>query len=365
MTEQTEETVTAAPVPPAPKPKRSRFGFWLVVFLFLLLGAAGGASYLLWQQLELQRAQLQQEISAVMPKLTALNQELETLQGRMQNDFSAQVAELQSQQANLERSLRELYARQRTSASEEDWNVAEVVYLLNIANQRLILAQDVTAAIAALQAADKRLQQNTDPRVLPVREQLARDLKVLREAPQPDITGMTLKISNYSRGVDELPLQQGYQEQSQKAAETQASEAPAAQISITDWRAWLSKIWSEMKQLVVIRRNNSGEVGLLAPEQRYFLTANLRLYLESARFYLLRRDSAQFHETLTTVSTWLDKYYDDRAPAIQALKQDLAHMQAQDLTVPAANLDATLKALQQLSDERLKAASQLPTDAAQ
>jgi uroporphyrin-3 C-methyltransferase len=366
QTPATPEAQAASPPPPPPRKKRSRFGFFMAFFLLLLLAAASAASYFLWQQLELQRTQLQAEIADVAPQLQALNQELETLQQRMQNDFAGQVTALQSQYTNLERSLRELYARQRTSANEEDWNIAEVVHLLNIANQRLLLAQDVTSAIAALQAADKSLRQNTDPRVLPVREQLAKDLKMLREAPQPDITGMTLTLSNHSRSVDDLPLQQGYQEQALNTdAQTAREETPAPPIPVTDWRAWLSKIWREMEQLVVIRRNNSDEVGLLAPEQRYFLNANLRLYLESARFYLLRRDTTQFHDTLATIQNWLDKYYDDSAPSIQTLKQDLQHMQKENLTVPAANLDATLKALQQLSDERLKAASQLPTDAEQ
>jgi uroporphyrin-III C-methyltransferase len=356
MTDTSDNPTTDTLPPPPPRPKKSRAGRWFLLLLLLLLSAASGATFYLWQQLEHNRALLHVQINKTAEQLSMIDQQINRLQQRLQEDIQTQLNEVQEQNKNLERSLKQVYAQQKTAASEEDWNIAEVLYLLNIANQRLVLAQDSTAALSALQSADKRLRQNRDPRFLVLREQLARDIMALRDLRQPDINGMALRLNNHIRGIEHLRLRQEWQSAPILSQDEQVKTAP----QVNDWRSGMDAVWHEIRQLVEIRHHSGSDAALLATPQIYFLRQNLRLGLESARLFLVRRDTEQFREASAMVLTWLEKYYDSGAASVASLRQDLQHMQAQELTLTLPDISATLNALQELADIRLENATVLP-----
>jgi uroporphyrin-III C-methyltransferase len=347
--------------PPLPTPvraKKSRFGVWFFLFILLLLAAASTATFYLWQQLENSRQLLQAEINKSTQHMSMLDEQILTLQKRLQEDIQQRLQELQNQNKNLERALKQVYAQQKTAANEEDWNIAEVLYLLNIANQRLVLAQDIASALSALNSADKRLTQSRDPRFLALREQLARDILALRDLRQADINGMALRLSEHVRNLDNLRLHQEWLHE--LSAPAQPLETTETASAAEGWRGGVDAVWRELRQLVEIRHHSGSDTTLMTPPQTYFLRENLRLKLESARLLLVRRDTAQFRQAAATALLWLDKYYDSGHPAVQSLHQDLSQMQAQELSLTMPDISATLNALQELADARLDAATVLP-----
>jgi uroporphyrin-3 C-methyltransferase len=103
----------------------------------------------------------------------------------------------------------------------------------------------------------------------------------------------------------------------------------------TSWRQAVSDIWQQMRSLVVIRHDETGEAAVLVPEQRYFLYQNLRLQLESARLALLNADSNSYQHSLQTAVSWLEKYFtgDERDAMLNSLR-DLQGKQV-DVAIPA------------------------------
>lgn len=341
---------------PAPTPKKRRFGLWLILMLLLLLGGSGGFAYKLWHRLEHSEQARNQEIERASGQVEQLRQHVHDLQARLETDVESRLDGLYEQHKALERSLKTLYVEQHRQDGGKNWSMAEILYLLGIAHQRLLLAQDIDSALAALQAADKRLAQSRDPRFIEVREQVGRDIQALRDIEQPDIAGFALKLSEYIRKVDDLPLYQGYQSITKTAAASaEAADEPVREDPAENWQEAAEAIWGQLEQLVTVRYNTSNDAALLAPEQRYFLRENLRLHLENARFFLIRRDTAQFHAALELIQGWLEQYYDQHAASIQTLMQDIEHMRGVALTFPLPNLNLTLEALQAISDQDLEA----------
>jgi len=145
-----------------------------------------------------------------------------------------------------------------------------------------------------------------------------------------DIPGMAIQLQTLAAHVDKLRVKKG--------PEVDFSESPdTADITSTETPAWkqaISDIWQQLRSLVVIRHDQTGEAAVLAPEQRYFLYQNLRLQLESARLALLNADNNSFQHSLKTAITWLDQYFTgEERDAMLASLNSLAEQKI-DVSIP-------------------------------
>ena len=101
--------------------------------------------------------------------------------------------EVPKQLQELASSVEEL--RGRAEGPERAWSRAEAMFLLELAQRRLVLDRDVQTAIIALESADTRLASLRDASLTPVRTQIARDLQSLRAIHQPDHTGILARLA--------------------------------------------------------------------------------------------------------------------------------------------------------------------------
>jgi uroporphyrin-3 C-methyltransferase len=227
--------------------------------------------------------------------------------------LEGKLAESQSQQLALEALYQEL------SRNRDEWQLAEIEQVLAIASQQLQLAGNVRAALLALQLAESRLARADRPQFLPVRRALARDIERLKSLPAVDLAAMTVRLDGLVASVDALPL--AFDERSERAALAKDASAPGAGF----WSRLGSEIWSELRQLVVVRQMSAPDPPLLPPAQAYFLRENLRLRLLNARLSLLAKDEAGYREDLKTAQAWIGRYFDTRskqtADALAQIKQ--------------------------------------------
>jgi len=225
---------------------------------------------------------------------------LRDAQGRVAQ-LEARLAESQSQQLALEALYQDL------SRNRDEWQLAEIEQVLAIASQQLQLARNVRAALLALQLAEARLSRTDRPQFAPIRRALARDIERLKAAPAVDFAAVAARIDNLIGAVDSLPL--AFEERSER---TPPPKEPAGAE-----RGFLARlgaeVWSELSQLVVVRRMGATEPPLLAPTQAYFVRENLRLRLLNARASLLARDEAGYREDLRASLAWVQRYFDGRS----------------------------------------------------
>jgi uroporphyrin-3 C-methyltransferase len=244
--------------------------------------------------------------------------------------LEARLAESQSQQLALEALYQEM------SRNRDEWQLAEIEQVLAIASQQLQLAGNVRAALLALQLAEARLAKADRPQFLPVRRALARDIERLKSLPVLDVAAMSARIDGLVAAVDSLPL--AFEERSAPAK----AEAKAAEGGF--WNRLGTEIWTELKQLVVVRQLSTPEPPLLPPPQTYFLRENLRLRLLNARLSLLTRDEAGYREDLRAAQAWIGRYFDTRskqgADALAQLKQLSAASLSFEMPTISESLDA-------------------------
>jgi len=217
------------------------------------------------------------------------------------------------------------------------WVLAEVEYLLHIANSRLNLEHDVEAALSALNAASKQLAELNLPELADIQQMISDEIKALGNVPKLDIPAMAQTLTTLGSNIDSLPLARP------KEAKLVSSGADDER---KQWEVLADEVWSALKPLVSVRNSKDPAMAPLTPEKHTYLTQNLQLKIESARLALLRADNSTFHENLNISSEWLSQFYDvasaDGASTLAALNE---LMQATiDTELP--DISASLQALQ-------------------
>jgi uroporphyrin-3 C-methyltransferase len=329
-----------------------------MVLALLAMGLSIGlavAAYFIWNEVQqLTGTQLRVE-AQVEDRIQPLRSSLSSVNQTMQASLSTVNQTLQSERHQIDQQLKKLGEDQRNvghrvsvlaalmGRSEQGWSLAEVEYLLRIANQRLQLQRDVKTAEQALKAADQRLHDLADPHFLSVREQIARDLEALQVVPAVDIEGISLSLSAALVDIDQLSVA-GSRYQPTLETETEDSETRA---TIRDWRELPRLLWSTLSGLFRIREHDKAVTPMLAPEREYFLRENLRLQLSAARLALLRDEGTQYQTILNTAQDWLNAYFAHDDASVNALAAQLNQLKAIDTAPRLPDISGSLRVLRQ------------------
>ncbi len=254
--------------------------------------------------------------------------------------LETRLAESQSQQLALEALYQDL------SRNRDEWQLAEIEQVLAIASQQLQLAGNVRAALLALQLAEARLARADRPQFMPLRRALARDIDRLKSVPTLDLPGLTLRIDGLVAAVDSLPL--AFEERGERPGP--ARREPAADAGF--WSRLGAEVWSEIRQLVIVRQMNAPEPPLLPPSQAYFVRENLRLRMLNARLTLLTRDEGGYREDLRAAQAWLARYFDPKARAVLDAQAQLKQLASASLSFEMPTIAESLEAVRGFKSRR-------------
>jgi uroporphyrin-3 C-methyltransferase len=329
-----------------------------MVLALLAMGLSIGltvAAYFTWNEVR-QLTGTQSRVEAqVEDRIQPLRSSLSDVSQTIQASLSTVNQALQSERQQIDQQLKKLGEDQRNvghrvsvlaalmGRSEQGWSLAEVEYLLRIANQRLQLQRDVNTAEQALKAADQRLHNLADPHFLSVREQISRDLEDLQAVPAADIEGISLSLSTALAAIDQLSVA-GSRYQPAVETETEASETRA---TIRDWRELPRLLWSTLSGLFRIREHDKPVAPTLAAQHEYFLRENLRLQLSAARLALLRDDGVQYQAILTTAQDWLNVYFAGDDAKVNDLVSQLEQLKAVNTVPQLPDISGSLRVLRQ------------------
>lgn len=335
--------------------KGSGASLWIGSVALLLAILAGLGVYHLYLQGQQQSAALEKRLGELQSSIDgnqstiAANQqqlaELATLKQavdaiRSEVDSAASVRQrIEAEQQALNTRMTEMASTLgRTTLA---WRLAEVEYLLIVANTRLTLERDLHTALVALQTADQKLRAIGDPAFVPVRQAIADEITALKAVAEPDVTGMALTLASLAEAVDSLPLQNTQPARTAGPAVSSSKE----DYQSLDWSAIPSAVWRDLRGLVVVRRVDKPIEPLLPPSEEWYLRQNLKLKLEQARLSLLRHETTLYHQLLDETSQWLKAYFNTESAAVKGMLESLQQLKQADLQPSLPDVSESLRVL--------------------
>ncbi|MGI9251628.1 MAG: uroporphyrinogen-III C-methyltransferase [Pseudohongiellaceae bacterium] len=332
----------------------------IVVPLFAITGYVGYQQWLLQDRLsrgDTDNTTLTNTLAEQSATIAELQQQLESLNQRINESATVDDSELQASEQNLrreitrldrqlaeeEQALQELQA-QITGGAKPDlsWKLREADLLVSIAGRKLQLDGDVSTAIALLTAADAALVSSTNPNIFQAREALAADLTSLREITQPNRNDLYLRLGELLQDLEQIDILNSMR---QNYEQRRTTETPAENGLIAGSLNFLSSVfvWRERENATAVASQST-----LAPDQEMLIKQQLRLMLEQARLALYSRDNALYRSSLTNILTELQRYTTADEQAKQATIAELNELINIDVNPTLPNLTRSATRIAQL-----------------
>lgn len=347
-----------------------------ILALLVSVAAVSASAWLWWQtrqagmddgsqqainNLQTAQQQLAESLASLESQVGALESPVDSnvisRQGERLGNVEDRLAGLQAQSAEdqatisaVQGSVRSM--EQRLSATESglisvaasnqnssvELDIAEIDYLLRVANERLQLFSDTEAADLALQAADLQIEALNDPIYLSVRQRIATARQALAAVPSVDRVQLSARLSKMQSGIPGLPF---------RGEAVQQVEPELAQDA-----GWWASFKHTLASLVTVRRRVPEEQSMLSLEDKDYLRQGLWLQLESARLALMRNDANTYIGSLDRVGQTVEQFFEPGSPAVQALLFETADLKGYNIAPQMPDISAPWTQLRQLRDSR-------------
>jgi uroporphyrin-3 C-methyltransferase len=342
--------ISASHASPEPdkKPKKEktqgRGALVLAFFAFLIaLAAAALAAWMYWQDYQLATAKTQTsntfqseiaELSAAQNEMNAAFATQREAMSQLRSDNGSQYADLNRRSQDLELRVQSL-----ATVDRRDWLLAEVEYLLRLANQRAQLSHDARAAAKLLSSADSILKELDDSALYPVRAQLAKEIGALQSSADVDVEGVYLALQALVTQAGKLRLFQA-----------PSYEPEVVETVSEDWQgrlqSGLGRAWDKLRSYIRISHHQENFQLQLAPEQELALRTNLQLMFEQAQMAVLANRPLLYQRALDKAATWLDSYYQLDSHR-DALLEQIAQLKATPVGVEVADISGSMRSLKE------------------
>jgi uncharacterized protein HemX len=376
-----------------PEEKKSRRGGSALAFLAFVfaLAALAGTAWMWWQDrlaqdgsgdkiaseinrleradsdLTLQLGKIRGEIesmpaTASSADIAALQQRLESGAAEVNNlgqTVSEQLALSRSLQSAAEAMQGRLLAAESALAGMAvteldaggELDLAEVDYLLRLANERLKLFSEPAAADAALELADMHLAAMDNPMYLGVRQDIAGARRDLAGVVLPDYFAISNDLDSIQESIASLPFK----------GEAAAPEQPEQEVEA----GWWEKVKGVFSNLVTVRRSTDEENKRISLEDKDYIRQRLWLQLEIAHLSLMRRDQQAFHNSLARVQETLFAWFDAGSGTYQSVSNSLEALKGLEVEVEIPDISAPWATLRLIREGRARPAPAIPAEQTQ
>lgn len=220
---------------------------------------------------------------------------------------------------------------------ERALRVAEATFLVQGANDRLLVTGDVRAALAMLLAAQSLIDQIDDVALTDVRAALNADVASLRDVTVVDIDATVARLQALQKSLPDLPMRGGRFASTPVAASTDGVPVSTASLA-----------WQKFLSLFEFHRQGGAARPPLGPDEATYLRVNLGLMLQTAQLALLRHDGAVYQQSLESVRRWLDDYLDTSAADVSAARAEIDQLLSVRVDRTLPDIGDSLAALRRL-----------------
>jgi uncharacterized protein HemX len=337
---------------------RSRFTLfiaWMALF-FTVVGIAAG--YKNWMQINTRAKQatdgvseLKQQVNQFANKseVMALNSQLLTALDNKDEKFNHNVHRLERVEKNTQHAVKSMDQQMALLTQQQEqshassltptmaWRLAELRFLLQLANQRLQLNKDKNGALQALNRAEAILLKFGSSDYLPVRKKIGEEIVALETFLIPNITAISQRITDFLVVINAMPVEAELIKQQKITLLPSVSE---------DKNAFLSGIVAGINDAVVIQKFDASMQKSIGMDEREKLKNLLQLRFETLRLMVLQGLDFDYHQQLKLIKQTLEKYYPEVIKG--SLQEQLEELDKVKLSPPPPDISGSLLHLDQI-----------------
>lgn len=279
---------------------------WLCL-LVLFIAIIAGMSFV-YNQYRLQKDILANMEEQLENKIATLSLEQDVLSKEVEQ-------QLISQQTQVQQGLDDLASRVDSNATKllalssvnrDDWKLAEINYLLRMADYRVLMEKDNVNALALAMSADEVLSSLDQTGLQQIRKILAEEIAVMKMAGRVDREGIYMQISALANQIEAIPFVQPLAELGEPEEIEPVIESTSFKQKAKDF---FREIWLKLKPDLRVHNHGIEINAILPPAEQTYLRQNLRLMMEQAQAALLRGEEEIYKDSLIKAKNWINQYY--------------------------------------------------------
>ena len=297
--------------------KSSGSGYFLIgliSFVAIFLAGGGiGLGYYAWLELNKRFDQATVDRQAISHEIATIdeNSRLQNFKKQIQLDIetfdqklialSNQIEQQAALQEEISESAQEMIAY--VNRSQLSWGLKETEHVLRMANHRLHIEGDVNGTIAAMNAADMRLKELDDSRLLPVRESISNQVGKLKNFPRPDWVGISLQIDNTISGLRHNLIKET---QLQKETKSSSNEIIEDNSELSWWGKFINNIKNSINKSVKVTHEEQRMKLFISQQEKQRIYEFLRMKLLGAKYAVASKDDESYHRELEAALAWIE-----------------------------------------------------------
>ncbi len=303
----TENNTELNSLPAASKNVGQSTLIWLCM-LVLFIAIVAGMSFV-YRQYSLQQNMLSDMEEQLENKMATLSLEHDVLAKEVEQ-------QLVSQQAQVQQGLDDMAARVDSNATKllalssvnrDDWKLAEIGYLLRMADYRVLIEKDNLNALALAQSADEILRSLDQTGLQQIRKILAEEITVMKLAGRVDREGIYMRLAALANQIEAIPFVQPLGEENVQ----ENTDAPEVDKTIKQkMQDFFHGALRKLQSYVRVRDHGRAINAILPPAEQVYLQQNLRQMLEQAQAAMLRGEDKIYKDVLVKAQNWINQYYE-------------------------------------------------------
>jgi len=310
----------------------SRFFISLLSLLALLLSGAGvGLGYKAWLKLNKRIDQAAVDRQSISHEVATIDEsiKLQNFKKQIEENVSSinQTVDVLSNQIEIQAKAQkgtELAAQEtlrHVNRSQLGWGLRETEHVLRMANHRLRIERDVPGTITALKAASSRLHELNDPRLLPVRESVSKQVGKLKNFPYPDWVGISLHIDNILAGLKQTIIKNAKNKQAENSADEKVK--PKSE-KLSSWGKLVDGVKNSINDSIKVTREEQKLKMFISEQESLQAYEFIRVKLLGAKYAAASRDDDAYHQELGAAVAWLEST--DTLHSKKELIEDLSEL---------------------------------------
>ncbi|PWY54725.1 hypothetical protein DGG96_15790 [Legionella qingyii] len=317
-----------------------------IAFIFAL-GGLGVAAYTLSKN-----NQLQNQLSKAQNTFSTQLQQLEQSQDQVQEQINVRANKAEETQTQLQAKFENLNkqiqnAMQQKFYQNQDWLLLKARYYLELAQINAHWSNEIDSTIALLEQADQLLNQLNDPKILNIRQAIAKDIAQIQALPSVDIAGLLSQLDAAQNSINDLSIPLPV---SGNTPPKEKTTVPANDSST--WKIRLQSSMNVLEKLVVIRRHDQGIEPLMSPLFEALVKEKLRLNFQEAQWAVLNNEPFVYQLVLNQAISSLKTNFNENKPSTATLIRKLTELQQTNITRKRPAMGSALPMLNELIETK-------------